>query len=208
MIDKQPQLQWLDMTSAIEHCARGASVWSWAGNDEGKNPDVVLAAAGDIPTLETVAAAWLLRRFAPQLRVRVVNVVDLMTLFARRFHPHGLEEAAFVELFTRDAPVVFAFHGYQRAIHEMVHGRPKVDRFHVRGFNEEGTTTTPFDMVVRNEMSRYHLALEAVRRASPMAGRAAALVEHCEAMLARHQTWIREHLEDMPDVREWKWTET
>ena len=131
-----------------------------------------------------------------------------MTLFARRFHPHGLEEAAFVELFTREAPVVFAFHGYQRAIHEMVHGRPNVDRFHVRGFNEEGTTTTPFDMVVRNEMSRYHLALEAVRRASPMAGRAAALVEHCEAMLARHQTWIREHLEDMPDVREWKWTET
>jgi len=208
VIDKQPQLQWLDMTSAIEHCARGASVWSWAGNDEGTNPDVILAAAGDIPTLETVAAAWLLRRFAPQLRVRVVNVVDLMTLFARRFHPHGLEEAAFVELFTRDAPVVFAFHGYQRAIHEMVHGRPNVDRFHVRGFNEEGTTTTPFDMVVRNEMSRYHLALEAVRRASPMAGRAAALVEHCEAMLARHQTWIREHLEDMPDVREWKWTET
>src|SRR5882762_1219497 len=145
VIDKQPQLQWLDMTSAIEHCARGASVWSWAGNDEGKNPDVVLAAAGDIPTLETVAAAWLLRRFAPQLRVRVVNVVDLMTLFARRFHPHGLEEAAFVELFTRDAPVVFAFHGYQRAIHEIVHGRPRADRFHVRGFNEEGTTTTPFD---------------------------------------------------------------
>src|SRR5207237_5514 len=108
VIDKQPQLQWLDMTSAIEHCARGASVWSWAGNDEGTNPDVILAAAGDIPTLETVAAAWLLRRFAPQLRVRVVNVVDLMTLFARRFHPHGLEEAAFVELFTRDAPVVFA----------------------------------------------------------------------------------------------------
>jgi xylulose-5-phosphate/fructose-6-phosphate phosphoketolase len=208
VIDKQPQLQWLDMTSAIEHCARGASVWSWAGNDEGKNPDVVLAAAGDIPTLETVAAAWLLRRYAPQLRVRVVNVVDLMTLFARRFHPHGLEEAAFVELFTREAPVVFAFHGYQRAIHEMVHGRPNVDRFHVRGFNEEGTTTTPFDMVVRNEMSRYHLALEAVRRASPTAGQAAALVEHCEAMLARHQTWIREHLEDMPDVREWKWTET
>jgi xylulose-5-phosphate/fructose-6-phosphate phosphoketolase len=208
VIDKQPQLQWLDMTSAIEHCARGASVWRWAGNDEGKDPDVVLAAAGDVPTLEVVAAAWLLRRYAPQIRVRVVNVVDLMTIFAPRFHPHGLEEAAFVELFTREAPVVFAFHGYQRAIHEMVHGRPNVDRFHVRGYNEEGTTTTPFDMVVRNEMSRYHLALEAVRRASPMTGRAAALVEHCEAMLARHPTWIREHLEDMPEVREWKWTET
>src|SRR6266702_927572 len=208
VIDKQPQLQWLDMTSAIEHCARGASIWSWAGNDEGKNPDVVLAAAGDIPTQETVAAAWLLRRFAPQLRVRVVNVVDLMTLFARRFHPHGLEEAAFVELFTRDAPVVFAFHGYQRAIHEMLHGRPDVDRFHVRGFNEEGTTTTPFDMVVKNGMSRYHLCMEAIRRAPRMAGRAAELTERCTAMLRRHEAHIREHLEDMPDVREWKWTET
>jgi len=207
VIDKQPQLQWLDMTSAIEHCARGASVWRWAGNDEGKDPDVVLAAAGDVPTLEVVAAAWLLRRYAPQIRVRVVNVVDLMTIFAPRFHPHGLEEAAFVELFTREAPVVFAFHGYQRAIHEIVHGRPNVDRFHVRGFNEEGTTTTPFDMVVKNEMSRYHLALEAVRRASRMAGRAAALAEHCEAMLTRHETYIREHLEDMPEVRDWKWTE-
>jgi xylulose-5-phosphate/fructose-6-phosphate phosphoketolase len=207
VIDKQSQLQWLDMTSAIEHCARGASVWRWAGNDEGKDPDVVLAAAGDVPTLEVVAAAWLLRRYAPQIRVRVVNVVDLMTIFAPRFHPHGLEEAAFAELFTREAPVVFAFHGYQRAIHELVHGRPNVERFHVRGFNEEGTTTTPFDMVVKNEMSRYHLALDVVRRASRIAGRAAALVEHCEAMLARHETYIREHLEDMPEVRDWKWTE-
>jgi len=207
VIDKQSQLQWLDMTSAIEHCARGASVWRWAGNDEGKDPDVVLAAAGDVPTLEVVAAAWLLRRYAPQIRVRVVNVVDLMTIFAPRFHPHGLEEAAFAELFTREAPVVFAFHGYQRAIHELVHGRPNVERFHVRGFNEEGTTTTPFDMVVKNEMSRYHLALDVVRRASRIAGRATALVEHCEAMLARHETYIREHLEDMPEVRDWKWTE-
>src|SRR5712691_8420472 len=173
------------MTSTIEHCGRGASVWPWAGNDEGKEPDVVLAAAGDVPTLETVSAAWLLRRYAPQLRVRVVNIVDLMTLFAPRFPPHGLEEAAFVELFTREAPVVFAFHGYQRAIHEIVHGRPKVDRFHVRGFNEEGTTTTPFDMVVKNGISRYHLCVEALRRVPRMAGRAQPLIDRCTAMLAR-----------------------
>jgi xylulose-5-phosphate/fructose-6-phosphate phosphoketolase len=207
VIDKQPQLQWLDMGAAVEHCTRGASVWQWASTDDGKEPDVVLAAAGDVPTQETVAAAWLLRRHAPEMRVRVVNVVDLMVLFLPRFHPHGLSEAAFDELFTRAAPVVFAFHGYQRAIHEIVHGRPNADRFHVRGFNEEGTTTTPFDMVVKNDMSRYHLCLEAVRRASRMAGRADAVVEHCEAMLARHDGYIREHLEDMPEVREWKWTD-
>jgi xylulose-5-phosphate/fructose-6-phosphate phosphoketolase len=207
VIDKQPQLQWLDMTSAIEHCARGASVWRWAGNDDGKDPDVVLAAAGDVPTLEVVAAAWLLRRYAPQIRVRVVNVLDLMTIFAPRFHPHGLEETAFVELFTREAPVVFAFHGYQRAIHEIVHGRPNVDRFHVRGFNEEGTTTTPFDMVVKNKMSRYHLCLEALRRIPRLASHGTQLAEHCRAMLERHERYIREHLEDMPEVRDWKWTD-
>jgi xylulose-5-phosphate/fructose-6-phosphate phosphoketolase len=208
VIDKQPQLQWLDMAAAAEHCARGASVWGWASHDDGGQPDVVLAAAGDVPTLETVAAAWLLRRHAPSLRVRVVNVVDLMTLFAPRFHPHGLPEEAFVGLFTREAPVVFAFHGYQRAIHELVHGRPNAERFHVRGFNEEGTTTTPFDMVVRNEMSRYHLCLEALRRIPEGSERAAALAEHCRAMLDRHLAYIREHFEDMPEVREWRWSET
>jgi xylulose-5-phosphate/fructose-6-phosphate phosphoketolase len=207
VIDKQPQLQWLDMTSAIEHCARGASVWRWAGNDDGKDPDVVLAAAGDVPTLEVVAAAWLLRRYAPEMRVRVVNVVDLMSIFAPRFHPHGLDESAFVEMFTREAPVIFAFHGYQRAIHELIHGRPNVERFHVRGFNEEGTTTTPFDMVVKNEMSRYHLCLEALRRVPRLASHGTQLVEHCRAMLERHERYIREHLEDMPEVRDWKWTD-
>ena len=208
VIDKQPQLQWLDIGAAVEHCARGASVWRWASNDDGGNPDVVLAAAGDVPTQEVVAAAWLLRRHAPEMRVRMVNVVDLMTLFLPSHHPHGLAEPVFDELFTRAAPVVFAFHGYQRAIHEIVHGRPNADRFHVRGFIEEGTTTTPFDMVVKNEMSRYHLCLEAVRRAPQLAGRAGALVAHCEAMLARHEPYIREHLEDMPEVREWTWTDT
>ncbi len=206
VIDKQPQLQWLDMTSAIEHCARGASVWTWAGNDGGREPDVVLAAAGDIPTMEVVAAAWLLRAYAPEMRVRVVNVVDLMTLFTPRLHPHGLDEATFADLFTREAPVVFAFHGYQRAIHEIVHGRPNAERFHVRAYNEEGTTTTPFDMVVKNAMSRYHLCLEALRRVPRVSAHGARLAEHCRVRLERHEGHIREHLEDMPEVRDWKWT--
>src|SRR6266540_3468026 len=154
VIDKQPQPQWLDMQAAREHCARGASVWSWASNDEGAEPDIVLAAAGDIPTLEVIAAAGLLREHLPDLKVRVVNVVDLMTLFTPDAHPHGMTAEMFDELFTRDTQVVFAFHGYQRAIHEIVHGRANAGRFHVRGFTAEGSTTTPFDMVVRNWMWR------------------------------------------------------
>jgi xylulose-5-phosphate/fructose-6-phosphate phosphoketolase len=207
VIDKQPQLQWLDLETARAHCARGASVWPWAGSAGDGPPDVVLAAAGDVPTLEVIAAAWLLRRHAPALRVRVVNVVDLMTLFAPRFHPHGLTDEAFVALFTEATPVVFAFHGYQRAVHELIHGRPGAERFHVRGFNEEGTTTTPFDMVVRNQMSRYDLCLEALRRAPQGETRGAALVAHCRAMLERHRGYIREHFEDMPEVRDWRWSE-
>src|SRR5438128_849338 len=205
VIDKQPQLQWLDIDAARTHCGRGASVWSWASTDDGRDPDVVLAAAGDVPTLETVAAAWLIRKHAPELRVRLVNVVDLMTLFPPDVHPHGIDQQAFVDLFTADRPVVFAFHGYQRAIHEIVHGRPATDRFHVRGFNEQGTTTTPFDMVVLNGMSRYHLCIEALRRVQDT--RAPKLVEACRDMLARHQRYVREHLEDMPEVRDWTWSE-
>jgi len=206
LIDKQPQLQWLDMEAARRHCARGASVWSWASNDDGREPDVVLAAAGDVATLEVVAAAWLARRHAPELKVRVVNVVDLMTLFPPEVHPHGLDEQAFVDLFTEDKPVVFAFHGYQRLIHEIVHGRPWTERFHVRGFNEEGTTTTPFDMVVPNGMSSYHLCLEALQRVPRMTGRASALIRTCNEMLACHKSYIVEHLEDMPEVRDWVWS--
>ena len=207
VIDKQPQLQWLDLETARAHCARGASVWAWASNDEGREPEVVLAAAGDTPTLETVAAAWLLRRHAPELRVRVVNVVDLMCLFPRSVHPHGLEEPVFDALFPRDQPVIFAYHGYQRAIHEIVHGRPETDRFHVRGFNEEGATTTPFDMVVRNGMSRYHLCLEALRRVPERRAHGTRLIELCKDMLERHGSYVREHFEDMPEVRDWTWTE-
>jgi xylulose-5-phosphate/fructose-6-phosphate phosphoketolase len=207
VIDKQPQLQWLDMEAAIEHCARGASIWPWASNDQDGEPDVVLAAAGDIPTLETVAAAWWLRRHLPELKVRVVNVVDLMTLFPREFHPHGMDDTAFVELFTADKPVVFAFHGYQRAIHEIIHGRVHAERFHVRGFTEQGTTTTPFDMVVLNGMSRYHLCIEALRRVPRMREAAPTLIDACETMIAKATAYSRANFADMPEIRDWVWTD-
>ncbi|TMB85903.1 MAG: phosphoketolase, partial [Chloroflexi bacterium] len=148
VIDKQLHLQFLNMQQAIEHCTRGLSIWDWAGNEGSLEPDVVLACSGDVMTMETVAAAWWLRHHVPELKVRVVNVVDLMTLYPPDVHPHGLDDATFIKLFTEDKPVVFAFHGYQRAIHQLIHGRPNAGRFHVRGFNEQGTTTTPFDMVV------------------------------------------------------------
>ena len=205
VIDKQPQLQWLSMDDAVQHCARGASVWPWASNERGQEPDIVLAAAGDAPTLEVVAAAWWLRTHVPDMKVRVVNVVDLMALFQPETHPHGMDETSFVDLFGRDTPVVFAFHGYQRAIHQLMHGRPTPERFHVRGFNEEGTTTTPFDMVVRNGMSRYHLCMEALRRVPRMRERARALIGDCQVMLAKHEAYTREYLEDMPEVRDWVW---
>jgi len=188
-------------------CARGVSIWPWASNEHDGEPDVVLACAGDVPTLETVAAAWWLRKHAPELQVRVVNVVDLMTLFPREFHPHGMDATQFVDLFTASQPVVFAFHGYQRAIHEIVHGRPHAERFHVRGFNEQGTTTTPFDIVVLNSMSRYHLCIEALRRAPRMRDHAPTLIAACTAMITQVTAYAREHLEDMPEIRDWVWTD-
>jgi xylulose-5-phosphate/fructose-6-phosphate phosphoketolase len=210
VIDKQPQLQWLELDAAREHCARGASVWPWAGNDNGREPDVVLAAAGDVPTLETTAAAWWLRHHAPELRVRVVNVVDLMTLFPPDAHPHGMSRGRFVELFTEDKPVVFAFHGYQRAIHEILHGRPSAARFHVRGFKEQGTTTTPFDMVALNGMSRYHLCIEALKRTSRTGTRAAEftaeLTADCRAAIEQAAAYARAHFEDPQDIRDWRWS--
>ncbi len=207
VIDKQPELQWLDMRSAEAHCARGVGTWAWAGNeaDPDAEPDVVMACAGDVPTLETMAAVSLLRDYVPDLVVRVVNVVDLMTLFPRDVHPHGLRPAEFVQTFTADVDVVFAFHGYPRELHQIVHGRPDASRFHVHGFREQGTTTTPFDMVVLNEMSRYHLALEAVHRARRVPTGAPELMQHCQTMLDRHRSYIVEHFEDMPEVRDWKW---
>ena len=205
VIDKQPELQYLDYEAACAHCAVGASRWDWASTDGDEDPDIVLGCTGDAPTLETLAAAWLLRTHLPKLRVRVVNVVDLMVLFPPELHPHGLSEQDFVGLFGEDADVVMAFHGYARALHQVLHGRPHPGRFHVRGFTEQGTTTTPFDMVVLNRMSRYHLVLEALNRTRKVHDGAAALEVHCHEMLARHEAYIREHLEDMPEISDWTW---
>ena len=186
VIDKQPQPQWLTMDEAIAHCAAGAGTWDWAGNDDGdRDPDVVLACAGDVVTMEVVAAAQILKEKLPQLRFRVVNVVDLMTLPRVRSHPHGMDDVRFGELFTDHVDVVFAFHGYHGAIHQLVHGRPDADRFHVRGFSEEGTTTTPFDMVVRNGVDRYHLVMDAINNAGRQVRGSSELKAWCEEQLAQ-----------------------
>jgi xylulose-5-phosphate/fructose-6-phosphate phosphoketolase len=207
VIDKQPHLQFLTMQQAIEHCTRGLSIWQWAGNEENIEPDVVLACAGDVMTMETVAAAWWLRHHLPELKVRVVNVVDLMTLYSPDIHPHGLDDATFTELFTADKPVVFAFHGYRRVIHQLVHGRSNPNRFHVRGFKEQGTTTTPFDMVVLNEVSRYHLCILAMQRATRLQHLTAPLIQECNDLLIKHHSYVRTTFEDMPEVRDWVWTD-
>jgi len=204
VIDKQPQLQYLTIDEAIEHCERGASIWEWAGNDDGtSDPDIVLASAGDVVTMETVAAAQILTERLPHFRTRVVNVVDLMTLPRRKDHPHGMDPMLFRELFTDHVDVVFAFHGFPGAIHQVVHGRPDADRFHVRGFIEEGTTTTPFDMTVKNKASRYHLVIDALNNARRTPPGATELKAWCEAQLAKHEAYVVEHLEDMPEVRDW-----
>ncbi len=207
VIDKQPHLQFLSMDAAIEHCTRGLSIWDWAGNTGQIEPDVVLACSGDVMTMETVAAAWWLRHHIPELKVRVVNVVDLTKLYPPDAHPHGLDQASFVEHFTEDKPVVFAFHGYRRAIHQLIHGRPNEARFHVRGFNEQGTTTTPFDMVVLNEVSRYHLCILALKSVERIRHLAQPLIQECNDILTHHHTYVRTHFEDMPEVRDWVWTD-
>jgi xylulose-5-phosphate/fructose-6-phosphate phosphoketolase len=200
---KQMIPQWLDMDAAQEHCARGASIWEWASNDSG-NPDVILAAAGDVPTEETVAAACLLAREMPDLRVRVVNVVDLFTLISHRDHPHGLDEASFAQLFTADKPVIFAFHGYPRVIHELVHHRPNPPRFHVHGYIEEGRTTTPFDMLVLNHISRYHLAIAALQRVPRLRSTAGGVIDRFRERLAAHRAYIRDHDIELPEVLNWR----
>lgn len=204
---KQPSLQWLSLDEAREHCARGASVWEWAGSTGDEEPDVILACAGDIPTTETLAAAWLLRQELPDLRLRVVNVVDLMALPTPDVHPHGLTPVSFADLFTTDRPVVFAFHGYPRVIHELIHGRPEAERFHVRGYIEEGTTTTPFDMCVLNEISRYHLAAEAIRRVERVRLKADSARQSFDDALVRHRQYIVQHLVDLPEIENWTWSQ-
>ena len=206
VVDKQPHLQYLTLEEAHRHNAAGAGIWEWASScPEGERPDVVLACAGDVPTQEALAAAELLRDHVPDLRVRFVNVVDLMALLPENDHPHGFPDRQFDALFTNDRDVVFAFHGYPRAVHQVIHGRSDPGRFHVRGFSEQGTTTTPFDMVVLNRMSRFHLAQEVLRRASRRVDGWDRLQRLCEERLAEHAAYIVTHLEDMPDVAEWTW---
>lgn len=205
VIDKQPQLQYLTLDEAIDHCRRGASIWDWAGTETGldRRPDVVLACAGDVVTMETVAAAKILADWLPDFSVRVVNVVNLMALARPKDHPNGMSDRFFEELFTADTDVVFSFHGYPGAIHQLVHGRSDADRFHVRGFIEQGTTTTPFDMVVRNEASRYHLVMDALNNSPARPRGGDELFRWCQHQLQRHGEYISEHLQDMPEVRDW-----
>jgi len=201
---KQPQPSWLDVHAAALHCARGLGIWDWAGNEVGE-PDVVLGCAGDVPTLEILAAAALLRRYLPELKVRVVNVVDLMRLQPASEHPHGLPDAEFDAIFTTDKPIVFAYHGYPWLIHRLTYRRTNHHNLHVRGYKEEGTTTTPFDMLVMNDTDRYHLVMDVIDRVPGLAGRAAGLRQRMEDQRAAHREYIRRTGEDLPEIRDWVW---
>jgi xylulose-5-phosphate/fructose-6-phosphate phosphoketolase len=203
---KQEQLQWLTMDEAIRHCSRGASIWKFATNDNGGAPDVILACVGDVPTLEAVAASWLLQKNVPGIRVRLVNIVDLAVLMSPTEHPHGMDSFSFEALFTNSAPVIFAHHGYRWAIHSMIHGRPNEARFHVRGFIDQGSTTTPFDMVVRNKISRYHLAMDALKYIPRLRTETEDVVDEFQRKLIEHNRYIRENFEDMPEISLWRWT--
>jgi xylulose-5-phosphate/fructose-6-phosphate phosphoketolase len=202
---KQPALQFLDMEAAVEHCTAGLGMWEWASNDQGGEPDVVMACAGDIPTLETLAAVDLLRQHFADIKIRVVNVVDLMTLQPQSEHPHGLPDREFDSIFTTNKPIIFAFHGYPMLIHRLTYRRTNHDNLHVRGYKEEGTTTTPFDMTVLNDLDRYHLAgdvVDRVPRLEPVNGH---FKQFLRDKLVKHKEYIHEHGDDLPEIRDWKW---
>ncbi|TMC38306.1 MAG: phosphoketolase, partial [Chloroflexi bacterium] len=201
---KQRSLNYLTMDEAIVHCTRGIGIWDWASNDTGE-PDVVMACAGDIPTLETLAAVDLIRKHLPDLKVRVINVVDLMKLQPEVEHPHGLSDAEFDALFTASRPVIFAYHGYPWLIHRLTYRRTNHKNLHVRGYKEEGTTTTPFDMVMLNDLDRFHLVMDVIDRVPGLGSRAAHVRQHMEDERLRHRQYTREHGEDVPDVRDWTW---
>jgi xylulose-5-phosphate/fructose-6-phosphate phosphoketolase len=202
---KQPALDYLSMDEAIVHCTRGLGIWQWASNDEGEEPDVVMACCGDVPTLETLAAVAILRERLPDLRIRVVNVVDLMRLQPQSEHPHGLPDSEFDSLFTRGRPIVFAYHGYPWLIHRLAYRRTNHDNLHVRGYKEEGTTTTPFDMVMLNDLDRYHLVLDVIDRVPALGEKTAHLRQEMVDRRLRARAWTREHGEDDPEVRDWTW---
>ena len=203
---KQPAPQWLSMEEAVKHCSKGLGIWEWASNDQDGEPDAVMACAGDVPTLETLAAVDLLRRHLPALKVRVVNVVDLMTLQPQSEHPHGLPDADFDSIFTRDKPIIFAYHGYPWLIHRLTYRRRNHHGLHVRGYKEEGTTTTPFDMVVMNDLDRYHLACDVIDRVPRLHYASARAKQLFHDKLIEHKQYIAAHGEDMPDIQDWKWS--
>ncbi len=204
---KQSQPQWLDMDAAIKHCAAGIGIWEWASNDKGYKPDVVMACAGDVPTLETLAAVDILRQQAPDLKVRVINVVDLMTLQPKEEHPHGLSDKEFDTLFTTDKPIIFAYHGYPWLIHRLTYRRTNHKNLHVRGYKEEGTTTTPFDMVVLNDLDRFHLVADVIDRVHKFEPIAPYIKQFVRDKLIDHRQYITRYGQDMQEIREWKWTE-
>jgi xylulose-5-phosphate/fructose-6-phosphate phosphoketolase len=203
---KQPEHQWLDMDQAIKHCTAGVGIWEWASNDRGGEPDVVMACAGDVPTLETLAAVDLLGRELPELKIRVINVLDLMKLQPPREHPHGLPDADFDALFTPDRPIIFAFHGYPWLIHRLTYRRANHRNLHVRGYKEEGTTTTPFDMAVMNDLDRFHLAGDVIDRVPQLGARAAYVKQAIRDQLIEHKQYIAVHGQDLPEIRQWTWT--
>jgi len=204
---KQPALQYLDMEAAIKHCTAGIGIWEWASNDRGTEPEVVMACAGDIPTLETLAAVSLLRGYVPDLRIRVVNVVNLMKLQPASEHPHGLSDKDFDTLFTTDKPIIFAFHGYPWLIHRLTYRRTNHKNLHVRGYKEEGTTTTPFDMVVRNDLDRFHLVADVIERVPRLGSMAAYVKQAIRDKLIEHREYIQKYGEDLPEIRTWVWSE-
>ncbi|HSW99892.1 MAG TPA: phosphoketolase, partial [Patescibacteria group bacterium] len=201
---KHDSPQWLSMDEAIEHCTKGAGVWDWASNDLDDDPDVIMACAGDVPTLETLAAVSILREHLPDLKVRVVNVIDLMRLQPDTEHPHGLSDPEYDALFTKDKEIIFAFHGYPWVIHRLTYRRANRN-LHVRGYKEEGTITTAFDMTVRNDMDRFHLVMDVIERTGLASSVALALTELMEKKLIEHRAYIKVHGVDMPEVQDWQW---